>query len=205
MILNKIKIKNPVLTVIIIIAVFYLYNCTNPFSTRNAAPPDQNNNNSQLLTLQTEPDSIIKKMELAFSSEEKEYYNELFLENSLVSDLKFKFNPIGIYISQLEDWTLDDEKRYFSNIVDKPEITNISLELAKNGVWQPLDGDPNNQGCYFYYTIKLNYSSGTTKEYSGELNFKVIKEQHYYIYSWEDLQASDPGTSWSALKKDFRY
>ncbi|MCK5075634.1 MAG: hypothetical protein KAR38_04615, partial [Calditrichia bacterium] len=184
MILNKIKIKNPVLTVIIIIAVFYLYNCTNPFSTRNAAPPDQNNNNSQLLTLQTEPDSIIKKMELAFSSEEKEYYNELFLENSFISELEFSFYPIGTYSSQLENWNVDDEKRYFANIVDKPEINNISLELVKNGAWQPLDGDPNNQECYFSYIIKLNYSSGTVQEYSGELSFNVIKEQHYFIYSW---------------------
>ena len=208
--MNKINNKYKISRVICSLFLFYLgiiaLNCTNPFSTRKAAIPEQNFNNSQLLTMQLEPDSLIKKMEMAFSLQNKTYYNELFTPNSIDGENLFTFLPQEINnTGYFDNWGIIEEQKYFSDIVDNTGLLSLSLKLNRNPAepdWTPVNiGSTDSLRCSFYYDIKINIS-GNIKYYSGEAKFEIAKEQYYTIYFWQDLAITNLDSTWSTLKRN---
>lgn len=188
----------PLLWSIIILAVA----CTNPFSTREAEKPDIPQN--QDLTLQLDPDSLIKKMELAFSQKQKESYADLFIDDQPGS-ISFTFLPQQTYLDLLSNWTLLDEEDYFNHILQS-DVISLKLDMNRIVDWLPVSDNPDTLQASYNYSIQLNFNDHS-ENYVGESLFKIVKEQYYYIFSWTDYAFNDASTdsTWSKLKYDYRY
>ena len=191
---------------LIILSGFYFLRCTNPFTTRDAEKPGQDFTNSQSLTMQLEPDSLIKKMETAFLLREKTYYTELFTTNTIAGQQRFTFIPQeNNNTGYFDQWDLTDEQKYFSDIVDNPGLVSLSLNLSPNpaesGWVQINDESADSLRGSFYYTITVNITN-EVRRYSGEARFKIIKDQYYTIYHWQDLAVTNYDSTWSTLKRN---
>ncbi len=186
-----------------ILAMLFWGGCTNPFHTRSAETPDSSSD-GLLLAMQLEPDSLMRKMELAFERKEPQYYNELFYD-SYAGTGEYTFVPQELYQEVLTGWSKEDENIYFSNIIIQPDLVSVSLELNKKTDWIPVFDNPDSLEATYNYSVRLKYAADI-RYYSGQSVFRVVKEQNYYLYYWKDLALteSNPDSTWSSLKYKFR-
>ncbi|RMG64877.1 MAG: hypothetical protein D6715_09050, partial [Calditrichaeota bacterium] len=92
--------------------------CTNPFSVRSAQPPRASNQPQDTNRLQTDPDSLFKKLQLAFQTRNINFYRECLADSNQVGR-DFRFIPEQNERDRLRGWTLQDEFTYFSNLINQ--------------------------------------------------------------------------------------
>ena len=184
--------------VFLILFLLTLISC-DVFETRNPeSPQDTRSNYTTPLTRET----LISNLINSFSDKNAENYKKSFA-TAPSSSVLFTFVPTGSAFNLYpiwEDWSVDDEFRYFTNLVNStPSQYPINLSLS-NELFSPLS---NGEGFlytadYFISVPKLNTDPDI---YRGNLKFNITTDinNFWVIYYWEDSPENE-SLSWSDLK-----
>lgn len=168
------------------------------FETRNAEVPEDTRSN---YTTPLTREALISNIINAFSDKNAENYKKSFATSPELTTLEFTFIPSGQALNQYQiwdDWSVEDEFRYFTNVVNStPSEFPINLSLS-NELFSP-----SNDGFVYTadYTISVPQLNADPKIYSGSLKFSLTTDinNFWVIFSWEDL-AESGSLSWSDLK-----
>lgn len=183
-----------------------LWACTNPFTVRDAQPPRASNQPQDTNRLQTDPDSLFKKLQLAFETRNINFYRECLADSNQVGRT-FRFVPEQNERDRLRGWSLQDESTYFSNLINQADLKSIQLTLSdKVSSGAPVSTTDTLQFQY-RYKIELRFSN-RREVYRGRANFDVLRSplSLWYIFRWEDLPLSGEhsDSTWSTLKAIYR-
>jgi hypothetical protein len=180
-----------------ILCLFVLASC-DIFETRNAETPEDTRSNYTSPLIR---EDLISNLINSFSDKNAENYKKSFAVAPELTTFEFKFTPSGQALNQYqiwEDWSVDDEFRYFANLVNStPSQFPITLSLS-NELFSP-----SNEGFIYTadYFISVPQLNADPKTYSGNLKFNLTTNinNFWVIYSWEDIAVSG-SLSWSDLK-----
>ena len=186
------------------LTAFFLYTCTNPFSTRN---PEQPEASGLYYEANDKPETVLENFLKSHQDKNSGKYAELFSQ----SDNKpFRFNPDPLLISQYGNtWTFTEEQEYFNKLIatDKqgyPKIyTSFNSTPVFTGIRQPSPVDSVISNI-LDYTVQVNYGD-TVSTYFGSCFFKLYMDpqppNYWSIYYWQDnARDSKAEESWSYLK-----
>lgn len=189
--------------VLILFALLFIISC-DLFITRDAQEPDQSRSDFQP---PVQPEIVISNLKSSLADKNLQNYIACFVD-TIFSNREFTFSAsseaISLYQIFLQDWGLNEEKRYFSSVINKvPTDFPISLSLSDEN-FSSLGGD-----SLIYtatYNINLPVPSGdpVPPNYAGSLQFNMLRDSRsqWSIYFWKDTKgASLP--SWSELKGSF--
>lgn len=187
--------------------LFGVMNCTNPFSTRSPEEPIINSNN-QISNLQTDPDSLLSKLRRSFILKDITDYQEC-LSDSFQVGKNFIFVPENREISRMTNWSLQDEKNYFNQLINSGELQNIDIIFYDQTSWNntpPTSVDT--METYFSYQMTFQFRT-KTEYYQGRSLIKILRSPAslWYIFYWQDfrINPNDQFDTWSTLKANYRY
>ncbi len=190
----------------ILIVVFFLSACTNPFSTRTPEEPAINTKPHSINSLQNHPDSLFSKLKYAFKEKNVNYYIECLADPARVKTV-FTFMPQQNEAYRLTDWTLQDEFNYFSRLVNNKDIQKVNLQIYNVEDWTFVSNTQDTMQSRFSYEITL-YLKTKKEYYRGQSIFKILRsfQSLWYIYLWEDFQLNSKqvDSTWSTLKANYR-
>ena len=185
--------------------------CTNPFSTRESEveQPDPDSN-SALFDQPISEDVVLKNLRYAIIQKNVSNYMRCFIDESLVSNHKFRFIPDNsLQSEQFENWGLIDENNYLTNIVNSEKnIKSIELSYTGDEInYTTITASRDSfQTTLFEYEFKIDFGD-TTHIYLGKARMKLVKNINalWAIYFWEDIRSDiESFDSWSVLKANFR-
>lgn len=186
------------------LCIVFIAGCTNPFSTRTPEDPDLSSTQPTSFNLQNDPNTLLAKIQQTYEFKDSKSYKDCFANPSIHPD-GFLFIPDQNEASRLTNWILDDEERYFTNLVNKFDVTfDFNPEEA---VPQPIPGTSDTMLLEFDYTITASDDILGTERYEGRSVMRLLKtpQEIWFIYRWLDLQeASKSDSTWSTLKANFR-
>ncbi len=171
------------------------------FTTRVGEEPNQIKSNWKP---PVEPADVIKNLENSLADKNVENYIDCFVD-TIFADQFYNFSASSeaqsLYQIFIQGWGLNEERRYFSSIINKvPTDFPISLTLADQN-YSSLSGDSSIYSAT--YTINLPVQSGDPfpQNYEGSLEFKMLRDSRswWVIYFWKDTK-SQSLPSWSELK-----
>lgn len=192
----------------IIFSILFLIilNCTNPFSTRSPEKPIISSNN-QTSNLQTEPDSLLSKLRRSFILRDITDYQEC-LSDSLQVGKTFVFVPENREISRLVNWSLQDEKNYFYQLINSEDLQDVTINFYDQSSWNTTPTSSDTLQTQFSYQLTFQFRT-KTEYYQGRSLIKILRSSAalWYIYYWQDfkLNANDLNDTWSTLKANYRY
>ncbi len=167
------------------------------FVTRNPESPKDTRSN---YTTPSTRETLISNLINSLSDKNAENYKKSFAV-APSSSVLFTFVPTGeaFNLYQIwEDWGVDDEFRYFTNLVNStPSQYPINLSLS-NELYSPISDGFVYTADYFISVPKLN---ADPEIYKGSLKFNLTTDIYNFwvIYYWEDSPESG-SLSWSDLK-----
>lgn len=172
------------------------------FNTRDPQNPDENRANFQP---PKEPSIVIENLKNSFNDKNAQNYILCFVDTLFVKK-QFFFLPsseaASTYAFLTQDWGLDDERRYFNSIISKvPKDFPMTLTFSDEN-YSSLSGDTLIYSANYF--INIPHSSSEPKNYSGNLQFNMIRDDRsdWSIYYWKDTRSSSL-PSWSELKGIF--
>jgi hypothetical protein len=180
-----------------ILFLFVLVSC-DIFETRNAETPEDTRSN---YTSPFRHEDLISNLINSFSDKNAENYKKSFAIAPELTTFTFSFTPSGQALSQYqiwEGWSVEDEFRYFTNLVNStPAQFPITLSLS-NELFSPSNDVFIYTADYFISVPQLN---ADPKTYSGSLKFYLTTNinNFWVIFKWEDI-AESGSLSWSDLK-----
>jgi len=193
--------------IIFITCAAVLSQCTNPFSTRTPEEPDlRRGTGISDNSLQTDPNRILEKIEQAFEMKDSRAYRACFADKSLVG-VEFSFIAEDTELPRLPDWTLDDEERYFNNLVSSATVD--FAVIPESPIPTPVSNSPDTLQLDYEYVISVAQLRASNERYTGRSIMRILKapDELWYIYEWHDLRvsrASQTDSTWSTLKANFR-
>jgi len=174
------------------------------FTTRDAERPDQSRSNFQP---PVEPAIVIENLKNSLSDKNIENYIACFVD-TIFSQRNFNFSAsseaISLYQIFLQNWGLNEEKRYLSSAINKvPKDFPITLSLS-NENYSSLSGDSSIYTATYFLSLPLPSGDPTPANYAGNLQFNLLRDSRseYVIYFWKDTK-SQTLPSWSELKGSF--
>ena len=189
---------------ILILYIVFIAGCTNPFSTRTPEDPDLSSTQPTSFNLQNDPNTLLAKIQQTYEFKDSKSYKDCFANPSVFPG-GFLFIPDQNEASRLTNWILDDEERYFTNLVNKFDVVfDFNPEQA---VPQPIPGTSDTMLLEFDYIITASDGILGTERYEGRSVMRLLKtpQEIWFIYRWLDLQeASKSDSTWSTLKANFR-
>jgi len=195
-----------VLIRITLIIFLFFASCTNPFSVREAEPPNILDN-SDTFERPTLSETVLTNLRYALTQENITNYEKCFIDANNTSNYTFKFlHDQRIEGSLLNDWTIADEIQYFSNIINSDTLKSINLSYSQMQSYQQISTHPDSVWTSFNYDLLLTFTESSTV-YKGQSIVKLVKDINslWAIYYWEDRPTSDNyENSWSILKLKFR-
>lgn len=172
------------------------------FNTRDPQNPDENRANFQP---PKEPSIVIENLKNSFNDKNAQNYILCFVDTLFVNK-QFIFLPsseaASTYAFLTQDWGLDDERRYFNSVISKvPKDFPMTLTFSDEN-YSSLSGDTLIYSANYF--INIPHSSSEPKNYSGNLQFNMIRDDRsdWSIYYWKDTRSSSL-PSWSELKGIF--
>jgi hypothetical protein len=171
------------------------------FTTRNAENPDQTRSNFQP---PVEPAIVIENLKNSLTDKNVQNYISCFVD-TIFANQSYNFSASSEALTRfdifLQGWGLNEERRYFSSIINKvPTDFPISLTLADQN-YSSLSGDSLIYSAT--YTLNLPVQSGDPfpQNYAGSLQFNMLRDSRseWVIYFWKDTK-SQTLPSWSELK-----
>ncbi len=168
------------------------------FETRNAETPEDTRSN---YTSPFTREDLISNLINSFSDKNAENYKKSFAMFPELVAKEFSFFPSSQALNQYQiwdNWNVDDEFRYFTNLVNStPSQYPINLSFS-NELFSPTNDGFIYTSDYFISVPQLN---SDPKTYSGSLRFNLTTNinNFWVIYSWEDI-AESGSLSWSDLK-----
>ena len=188
------------------IVILVINSCTNPFSVRDAEPPDILNNSDTY----EEPhlsETVISNLRYALVQENITNYEKCFVNVNSATAFTYKFlHDQRIEGSLFNDWTLTDEIQYLSNIINSDTLKSINLNYSNEESHQQISTHPDSVWTKFDYYLSLTFDDSFF-DYKGQSIIKLVKNNQgtWAIYYWEDRPATDNyENSWSILKLNFR-
>lgn len=171
------------------------------FTTRNAENPDQTRSNFQP---PVEPAIVIQNLKNSLSDKNVQNYIACFVD-SVFADQNYYFSASSEALTRydifLQGWGVNEERRYFTSIINKvPTDFPISLTLS-NQNYSSLSGDSLIYSATYFLNIPLQSGDPIPQNYAGNLQFNMLRDsrQEWVIYFWKDTK-SETLPSWSELK-----
>uniref|UniRef100_A0A832DNV5 Uncharacterized protein n=1 Tax=Ignavibacterium album TaxID=591197 RepID=A0A832DNV5_9BACT len=190
-----------------LIQIFFLlllliYSGCDLFNTRDPQKPDENRANFQP---PKEPSIVIENLKNSFNDKNTQNYISCFVDTLFVNK-PFVFLPsseaASTYAFLIQDWGLDDERRYFNSVVSKvPKDFPMTLTFSDES-YSSLSGDTLIYSANYF--INIPHNSSEPKNFSGNLQFNMVRDNRsdWSIYYWKDTRSSNL-PSWSELKGIF--
>lgn len=175
--------------------------CTNPFDTRTPEDPDPGSGQPLVNNLQTNPDSLVAQMKLAFRLRDSKVYQDCFADPLRIG-VEFLFIPEQDEAPRLTNWNLASEAKYFSNFVNAGDLVSVEL---KDSVLSGFETSLDTFKTEFIYLITAEFRT-KTERYQGRSILGILRaasDQLWYIYEWVDLPDRSDST-WSTLKANYR-
>lgn len=168
------------------------------FETRDAQLPDDSRSN---YTAPLTRETLISNMINSFSDKNAENYKKSFAEAPEFTSKIFEFIPSGQALTQYqiwENWNVDDEVRYFTNIINSTPVEYPLYLSLSNELYSPYENGFVYTSDYFISIPQIN---ADPQVYSGSLKFYLATDNrnNWVIYRWEDIAVSG-SLSWSDLK-----
>ena len=189
--------------VIMIICSSIVICACNLFSTRSPEYPNENPSN---FTPPTLPDIVINNLINALQDINVDNYVACLSDETDVSIGLFKFIPsqeaLSIYGGLFDSWSVNEERRYFSNLRLKTPTENKPAFQLNNSRFELLLADSAVFVAGYTYTVEHTMTS-LKKNFSGSLQFTLSKKPNglWSIKKWTDYQSNaDSAASWSMLK-----
>lgn len=191
---------------IYIIIFLILAGCTNPFDTREPAPPDIQTPVQPIGNLQSNPDSLLKQLQYAFQEPNWNYY-ESILANPNEFPIGFRFIPQQDAAYRLQNWTREDELAYFRKLITDRQRNDLMLQIFNVKGPVQVGTSQDTLQVQFDYQIEIN-NQLNTEYYTGQSILRIFRsfQSLWYIYHWEDFQATadKADSTWSILKATYR-
>ncbi len=179
--------------------------CTNPFSLRTPEPPVLNSGQNTL-NLQSDPDSLLKKMQIAFAERNSTYYMET-LSSPETTGKEFVFVPEKSESYRFTGWNRNEESNYFFNLTNQADLQGVTLRFYEKEEWRQYAGSVDTLTINVSYDIVVKKLT-ESQRFTGQAAFTVIRNKlsQWYIWQWEDFKRSDDQTegTWSTLKANYR-
>lgn len=197
--------KKKHLQILLIIILFIIVDCKNPFATREPEPPSGNKSSWRL---PTDPLIVLENMKSAFREKNVENYMKCLVDSNNV----FRFLPneyeaannAGIF----EQWNLSCEQGYinklFTSIPDDSICTfsfsNYKPNVLSDSVLVNID-----------YTLELHHIlvTGYPRHSKGKAEFCFKTRDGYWVITrWQDYETIVDNSSvrlpsWSTIKASF--
>jgi len=178
--------------------------CTNPFDTRTPEEPDPGGQPTVGTGLQNSPNTVLTQIKLAFEEENSQLYQDCFAD-PLKIGAAFMFLPEQDEAARLANWTLDDEKQYFRNLVNSDGLDNVELTYS---TLSEIQVTVDSFKTEFTYEITAQFRTKTDR-YQGRSILGLLRarsNQLWYIYEWVDLRLGPDrsDSTWSTLKANYR-
>lgn len=174
------------------------------FTTRNAENPDQTRSNFQP---PVEPAIVIENLKSSLSDKNVQNYIACFVD-TIFADQTYNFSAsseaISLYQIFVQGWGLNEERRYFSSVINRvPVDFPISLSLS-NENYSSLSGDSLIYSATYSLNLPVSSSDPVPQNYAGNLQFNMLRDSRseWVIYYWKDTK-SESLPSWSELKGSF--
>ncbi|MGE5681601.1 MAG: hypothetical protein ACM34K_12055 [Bacillota bacterium] len=182
---------------LIVMIQFLLFFCLligcDIFKTRDPESPELPRSN---YVPATTPDILIQNFINSFKDKVQENYISCF------SEKKFIFAPSAESASKfsfLLNWTLQDERQYFNNLINQvPQNSEISLKFLNEQ--KNFYGDSSSYSAIYSLSVPF-IDAQKPKYYQGSLHFVCTKDQNnqWVISNWQDIK-DEKYPSWSELK-----
>ena len=121
--------------------------------------------------------------------------------DSTTSAKKFSYTPSVGYEIRMMNWGLEDERRYFQNLIHVRE-GQPTIEFIQT---MPANITPSSMEYTMDYILNYpHHQNGISKGVRGfmHLYLGTDNQQRWLIYKWEDVKTSTDST-WSYLKYSF--
>lgn len=182
----------------------YLVSC-DLFTTRDPEDPDSNANN---FLPPTSSDIVLSNFTNAFISKSIENYSACFTDSQdPMSRYEFlpSVNIYALYPETFDNWSLDNERRYFNSL-----ISNIPNEVIPELNWTNLESEPFVDSVVYNlsYNLKIDHNkSGTPTEFNGKMRLTIVRNTNdlWSIRRWFDFLENEEDNTWSLLKAGFYY
>lgn len=165
--------------------------------------PELSNNSGQSWEPPTDPSIVLTNLQRAITAKNLENYLRS-LNDSSKTHQGFVFAPAAVpvqYASLLSNWTIDDERTYFQNLLAKTGDGFSDLQLTRKD--STLSSDAPVYSCSYVLTFD-HTEAGFPTSASGDLQFTLIRDNSnfWYIARWVDIK-TDNDITWSYFKAKF--
>ena len=179
--------------------------CENPFSTREAEPPDAQTPST--FVSPTNPEFVFVNLQFAVSERNVENYIRSFVDSTR-SQQRFSFVPDqgvqAVNPGTFVDWNLENERHYLSQVLQATpgdSVRSLSFAEESSSETSGTATFTQNYELIFEHSQKGNIPT----VFRGQSKFWLERNDtgDWAIYRWEDFtNGVDP--SWSELKALFR-
>jgi hypothetical protein len=187
--------------IILITLIAISFSACDLFNTRNAENPDQSRSNFQP---PVEPAIVIENLKNSLSDKNVQNYISCFVD-TIFADQSYNFSASSEALTRfdvfLQGWGLNEERRYFTSIVNKvPNDFPISLTLSDQN-YSNLSGDSLIYSATYFLNLPVQSGDPFPQNYAGSLQFNMLRDSRseWVIYFWKDTK-SETLPSWSELK-----
>jgi hypothetical protein len=191
---------------IFIIFLLVIFGCTNPFDTRDPEPPQTTKPSQPISTLQNDPDSLLKLLQLAFREPNWNYYNAILIDPARFG-VDFVFIPQHDVAYRMQEWTRQDEINYFVQLTQNRKENELNLQIYNIEGPVQIGASLDTLQTQFSYQLEIAHIN-ETEYYIGEAIFKMLRSSQslWYVFHWEDRKGDDGkvDSTWSVLKINFR-
>lgn len=185
----------------VILLTLSIFTACDLFTTRSAENPDQSRSNFQP---PVEPSIVISNLKNSLSDKNLQNYISCFVD-TIFSERNFSFSAsseaVLLYQIFLQGWGLNEEKRYFSSVINKvPADFPISLSMS-NESYSNLSGDSLIYTATYFLNLPVPSGDPLAANYAGTLQFNMLRDSRseWVIYFWKDTK-DQTLPSWSELK-----
>ena len=186
----------------LLILVIFI-SCTNPFSVRDAEPPDILND-SYTYERPTLSETVLINLRYAMTEKNRTNYKKCFIDANSSSNFTFKFlHDQRIEGSFFNDWSLNDEIQYFSDLSNSDTLKTIKITFSDTLSHRQISNHPDSVWTSFNYDLLITFDK-SMEIYKGQSIIKLVKDANslWTIYYWEDRPNSDNYlNTWSVLKQ----
>lgn len=187
-------------TLFIFVVVLFISGC-DLLSTREAEKPDTQRSDFKIATT---PQQLFQNLQDAFRERIPRNYEVCFVDQSFLNK-KFVFIPSAgstLKYNVLVDWTIEDEKQYFNNLISKA-TKNAFIILSLTNEISSTQGDSAQYTFDYQITVPSEDESIPHDfEGSAQFNINLDANNQWVITRWQDIK-KEGFPSWSELKGIF--
>lgn len=189
---------------IFILFAFFLVTACDLFNTRPPEKPDQTRSNFEPPVAE---EIVISNLISSLTDKNVQNYIACFVD-TIFANRSFTFSASSeatlLYQVFLQGWGLNEEKRYFSSVINAvPTDFPISLSLSDES-YSSLGGDSSVYTANYNLNLPVATGDPNPPNYAGSLQFNMLRDSRsqWAIYFWKDTKGSNL-PSWSELKGSF--